>query len=49
VTRAMAEELQHAIPASRLLIFEGLGHSPNLADPDRFVAALLESLATKRG
>jgi pimeloyl-ACP methyl ester carboxylesterase len=32
------------IPNGRLVEFEGLGHAPQIQDPDRFHAALLEAL-----
>lgn len=43
VERAAADALV-AIPGSKLHLFDGLGHSPNLEAPDRFVAVLLASL-----
>jgi pimeloyl-ACP methyl ester carboxylesterase len=40
--------MQKAIPNSRLEIFEGIGHMPNLEAPDRFNAALENFLAGLR-
>jgi pimeloyl-ACP methyl ester carboxylesterase len=44
ISREMCEELHRSIANSRLHIFEQIGHSPNLADPDGFTAVLLEAL-----
>ncbi len=40
--------MQKAIPDSRLEIFEGIGHMPNLETPDRFNTALENFLASLR-
>jgi pimeloyl-ACP methyl ester carboxylesterase len=40
-----AEEAHEAIPGSRLAIFDGVGHLPQLEAPGRFVAALERFLA----
>jgi pimeloyl-ACP methyl ester carboxylesterase len=42
---AHAEEAHRALPNSRLEIFEGAGHLPQLEEPGRFVAALERFLA----
>lgn len=44
VPQAAAEELHQRISGSRYHIFDDLGHSPNLEDPDRFVSELLTAL-----
>lgn len=44
-TRQQAEEMHRAIANSRLEIFEGIGHMPNLEDEDRFNRCLHEFLA----
>jgi 3-oxoadipate enol-lactonase len=41
-----AERIRETIPGSRLEIFEGIGHMPNLEAPDQFNALLHEYLAT---
>ncbi len=51
-TRDRVIPVEHAqiahreLPASRLELFEGAGHFPHLADPQRFTSVLLEFLAT---
>jgi pimeloyl-ACP methyl ester carboxylesterase len=42
---AHGEEAHRALPGSRLEIFEGAGHLPQLEDPGRFVAILQRFLA----
>jgi non-heme chloroperoxidase len=39
---AEQEALLAAIPDSRLIVYEGVGHSPHWEDPDRFVDDVLE-------
>lgn len=39
-------EAHEAMPGSRLVIFEGVGHFPHVEVPERFVTALLEFLDT---
>ena len=51
-TRAMQEELARAIPGARLLVYEGVGHTPRWEDPDRFasdLAAFVEVTGADRG
>jgi len=43
-----AHAAHQALPASRLELFEGAGHLPHLADPERFTDVLLDFLATTR-
>jgi pimeloyl-ACP methyl ester carboxylesterase len=43
---AESEAMARAIPGSRLVVLEGVGHLPNLEDPGLFNAALAEFLAT---
>jgi pimeloyl-ACP methyl ester carboxylesterase len=38
----------HAIPGSRLEIFDGVGHYPHCEAPERFVAALVDFIATTK-
>ena len=45
VTLERAEKLRGALQGSRLEVFEGVGHMPNLEAPDRFNAVLHEFLA----
>lgn len=45
VTRERAERLHATIPGSRLEVFEGVGHMPNLEATERFNAVLHEFLA----
>lgn len=42
---ALGEAAAKAIPGARLVRFDALGHSPQVQDPARFNAALLEALA----
>jgi pimeloyl-ACP methyl ester carboxylesterase len=46
ITVEVAKQTHQSIPHSRLEIFEGVGHLPNLEAPDRFNAALHNFLAT---
>ena len=39
-------EAHEAMPGSRLVLFEGVGHFPHVEVPERFVTAVLEFLAT---
>lgn len=51
-TRAMQEELARAIRGARLLVYEGVGHTPRWEDPDRFasdLAAFVEVTGADRG
>jgi len=41
-----AEIAHRALPTSRLEVFEGAGHFPHRADPDRFLAVVRDFLAT---
>lgn len=45
VTREQAERMRDAIPGSRLEVFEGVGHMPNLEAAERFNALLHEFLS----
>ncbi|GGA71965.1 alpha/beta hydrolase [Edaphobacter acidisoli] len=45
VTRERAERMRAAIRGSRLEVFEGVGHMPNLEAAERFNSVLLEFLA----
>ena len=40
-----AEDAHAAIPGSRLEVFEGIGHLPQLESPERFVAVLERFIA----
>jgi pimeloyl-ACP methyl ester carboxylesterase len=46
VPAAHAETVRHLVPTARVEVFEGAGHWPHLDDPDRFLAVLLDFLAT---
>ncbi len=41
-----ARRAHEAVPSSRLSIYEGAGHFPHHADPDRFVAELVDFITT---
>lgn len=43
-TVAEAEDMHRCIPGSSLEVFEGIGHLPNLEDPERFNAVLTSFL-----
>ena len=43
---AHAQRAHEAIPSSRLEVMEGVGHSPHVQDPTRFVAILMDFLHT---
>ena len=43
---ALARDAEQSIPGSRLIAFPNLGHSPQVEDPERFNAALLDALDT---
>lgn len=43
----MAEEVRDGIPGAELLVLEGVGHAPQLQDPETFVTAVSEFLATE--
>jgi pimeloyl-ACP methyl ester carboxylesterase len=45
ITVDVAKQMHQSIPNSRLEIFEGIGHLPNLEAPDRFNATLHDYLA----
>ena len=42
--KALARKTAEAIPRSRLVLFPELGHAPQMQDPERFHAALLQNL-----
>jgi pimeloyl-ACP methyl ester carboxylesterase len=42
IERSSAERAARAIPSCRLVILEGVGHSPNVERPDEFVRLLVE-------
>ncbi|MPZ73741.1 MAG: alpha/beta fold hydrolase [Nitriliruptorales bacterium] len=44
-TRTDQDELAHAIPNARLLIYRGAGHSPHWEQPERFAADLVTFVA----
>jgi pimeloyl-ACP methyl ester carboxylesterase len=44
----LAEKTKSAIPGARLVEFPEAGHAPQLQDPEKFNAALLEGLAAMR-
>ncbi|WP_165617604.1 alpha/beta fold hydrolase [Klenkia soli] len=41
-----ARTVARAVPGARVELFDGAGHWPHLAEPDRFAAVLLDFLAT---
>ena len=43
---ALARDVARRIPGARLVMFEGAGHLPNLEQPERFNAVVLEFLQT---
>ena len=41
---SLGKDVVKRIPQGRLVEFEGLGHAPQIQDPERFHRALLEAL-----
>ena len=41
-----ADLLLEALPSSKLVIFDGVGHFPHRAEPDRFLAELVDFIET---
>lgn len=48
ITEAMARETAAAFPDASLVIFEDVGHSPMVEDPERFVALIADLIRTRR-
>jgi pimeloyl-ACP methyl ester carboxylesterase len=44
---ALAQEVARRIPGAKLVMLEGVGHLPNLEQPERFNAVVLEFLQTQ--
>lgn len=46
-TPAMAEEIRGSVPRAELRVLDGLGHAPQLQDPEEFVRAISGFLVTE--